>query len=401
MSVQPRRRRLLLGLAFLGFVGLGLPDGLLGVAWPSIRAHFGLPLDALGALLVAWTAGYVVSSFGSGRLLAGLGVGGLLTTSGLATTLSLLGFAVTPVWWGMVALGHLAGLGAGAIDAGLNTHVATHHGPRLLNWLHACYGVGAAAGPALMTAVLMAESPWQTGYAVVAAGQMGLSAGYLLTRRLWNGGPGPGVPAAERAPSRATLRLPAAWWGCAAFLVYTGLEAAAGAWLFTLLVEARGLPVARAGSTVSVYWGCLMAGRLLFGVAVGLAPVRGMLRGTLALLVLAAALLALRQGPAWDLAAVVLLGLAAGPVFPSLIATTAARVGEAHAANAIGFQVAAAALGQSMLPALCGILAERGGLETLGPALLVAAVVLFAIHEALPARARGAGGSAPPPRGAL
>jgi fucose permease len=384
VSVRRPRPILLLGLAFLGFVGLGLPDGLLGVAWPSIRSHFGLPLDALGALLVAWTAGYVASSFGSGRLLARLGVGGLLAASGLATTLSLAGFAVTPSWWGMVALGHLAGLGAGAIDAGLNTHVATHHGPRLLNWLHACYGVGAAAGPALMTAVLMAERSWQSGYALVAAGQALLTVGYLGTRRHWNDAPGSGAAATTRATSRATLRLPATWWGCAAFFVYVGLEASAGAWLFSLLVEARGLPMARAGSTVSVYWGCLMAGRLLFGMAVGLAPVRWMLRGSIALLALAAALLALRLGPVATLAAVALLGLVAGPVFPSLIATTPARVGEAHVANAIGFQVAAAALGQSLLPALAGILAERAGLEILGPLLLGAGLALFLIHEALP-----------------
>jgi fucose permease len=382
VSVRRPRASLLLGLAVLGFVGLGLPDGLLGVAWPSIRSHFGLPLDALGALLVAWTAGYVVSSFSSGRLLARLGVGGLLAASGLATALSLLGFALTPSWWGMVALGHLAGLGAGAIDAGLNTHVATHHGPRLLNWLHACYGVGAAAGPALMTAVLMAQRPWQTGYALVAAGQALLTAGYLATRRHWNDAPG--AAAATRTASRATLRLPAAWWGCAAFFVYVGLEASAGAWLFSLLVEARGIPVARAGSTLSVYWGCLMAGRLLFGMAVGLAPVRWMLRGSIGLLTLAAALLALRLGPVATFTAVALLGLAAGPVFPSLIATTPARVGEAHAANAIGFQVAAAALGQSLLPALAGVLAERAGLEVLGPLLLAAGLALLLIHEALP-----------------
>jgi fucose permease len=233
-----------------------------------------------------------------------------------------------------------------------------------------------------MTAVLMAQRPWQTGYALVAAGQALLTAGYLATRRHWNDAPG--AAAATRTASRATLRLPAAWWGCAAFFVYVGLEASAGAWLFSLLVEARGIPVARAGSTLSVYWGCLMAGRLLFGMAVGLAPVRWMLRGSIGLLTLAAALLALRLGPVATFTAVALLGLAAGPVFPSLIATTPARVGEAHAANAIGFQVAAAALGQSLLPALAGVLAERAGLEVLGPLLLAAGLALLLIHEALP-----------------
>src|SRR5919204_2389293 len=154
-------RRLLPLLAGLAFISLGLPDGLLGVAWPSIRAYFYLPLDALGALLVMFTTSYLLSSFSSGRLLAHINVGSLLALSCLATAASLIGYALAPQWPIMVALGVLSGLGAGAIDAGLNTFAATHFSARAVNWLHAFYGVGATLGPVIMTAVLSAGCPWQ------------------------------------------------------------------------------------------------------------------------------------------------------------------------------------------------------------------------------------------------
>jgi fucose permease len=147
MSSRDASGRTLIPLSFLAFVALGLPDGVLGVAWPSIRGAFGLPLDALGALLVTATTGYVVASFSSGWLLARFSVGGVLASSCAVTAASLLGYASSPTWPAMVACGLVAGLGAGAIDAGLNTWVAAAHGARMLNLLHACYGLGTSAGP--------------------------------------------------------------------------------------------------------------------------------------------------------------------------------------------------------------------------------------------------------------
>ena len=179
-----RRVGVLLALSYVGFVSLGLPDGLLGVAWPSIREQFRLELDALGPLLVATTAGYVFASFSSGRVLARMNLGALLGASCAAMAISLIGYAIAPAWFVMVGFGLFAGLGAGAIDAALNTYVATHHSPRTLNWLHACYGIGAASGPALMTGVLMAGDPWQRGYWMVALGQIALALCFFATRAL-------------------------------------------------------------------------------------------------------------------------------------------------------------------------------------------------------------------------
>jgi fucose permease len=383
MTRRPGAPALLLGLSFLGFVSIGLPDGLLGVAWPSIRSHFGLPLDALGALLVAVTVGYVGSSAASGWILARTGVGTLLAASCLATAASLLGYASASAWPAVVAFGVLAGLGAGAIDAGLNTHVATRHSARTLGLLHACYGVGTTAGPALMTSVLMAGLPWQRGYAMVGAAQLALGAAFAATRGRW---PGPSRPAgagSPHAPLASTLRLRSARLAIAAFLLYTGLEAAAGAWIFSVLSMGRGLPMAAAGSAASVYWGGLAAGRVAFALLPAPWRPRSPLRACAALMALACAGLAADLGPAATLAAAALLGAAAGPVFPTLIATTPGRVGPQHTANAVGLQVAAAAVGQAGLPALLGILAEAHGLEIVPQALLGASLLLLAVHHGL------------------
>lgn len=369
-------------LASLAFAGLGLPDGLLGVAWPSIRATFGLPLDALGALLVSFTAGYVVSSFSGGRLVDGLGLGRLLTLSCLATGGSLIGYATVPSWWMVVGLASLAGVGAGGIDTGINTYAATHYGPRMLNWLHACYGVGAASGPAIMTAIFAANLSWHRGYWVVGVAQLALATAFAATVRVWpqvDAGPTSDAPAP--ASIGETLRLPVARLGIMLFLVYTGLELAVGSWAFTLLTEGRGVAPMTAGGWASLYWGGLTTGRLLGAALATRIGLTSLLRGSVVVLAGGLALLFLGISPRADLAGLVIAGVAAGPMFPSLIAATPSRVGERHAANAVGFQIAAAALGQALLPSGVGLIGDSFGLSALAGGLVLLAVAVVLINE--------------------
>jgi fucose permease len=391
---------LLVGLAYLSFISLGLPDGLLGVAWPSISASFDLPIDALGALLVMFTAGYLVSSFVSGRLLARISVGALLALSCLATSVSLLGYAATPYWSVLVALGALSGLGAGAIDAGLNTYAASHFSARTVNWLHAFYGMGATIGPVIITGMIMTRRPWQWSYVIIGVFQLMLAACFFLTRKWWTdkidaGGRADGPAITARAASSAsTLRLPVVWLSLAVFFIYTGLEAAAGAWAFSLFTLARKVPESAAGIWSSVYWGCLTAGRLLSGIVVGVMPVRALLRLSIISIALGAVMMWLGGAGIISFLGLALIGLSSAPVFPSLIATTPARLGEAHAANGVGFQIGAAVLGQSLLPAAVGMLARKLGLEIVGPALLAMALALLGFYEALMASGPERGGAA-------
>lgn len=380
----------LLALAYIGFISLGLPDGLLGVGWPSIRQTFGLPLEALGALLTTFAIGYLVSSFGSGWVLARIGVGTLLALSGLATATSLLGYALTPAWWPMVTLGLVAGLGAGAIDAGLNTYVATHHSTRTLNWLHAFFGLGATIGPLVMTTVLQNDLPWRWGYALVGVAQLGLAICFVATRTWWET-PGAVQESAPTAtapatPITSTLRVPAVWLGILFFFVYTGVEVTAGQWTYTLLTTSRNVPPNIAGVWISTYWGGLMVGRIIFGAIVDIAPLRTMLRWSLGAIVLGALLVWLNIAGIVSFLGLALMGLALAPVFPSVIATTPQRLGAAHAANGVGFQIAAAGLGAALIPAAVGVVADRVGIEVVGPVLVATSAALFALHEALERR---------------
>ncbi len=169
---SPRSKIGLIALAYIAFISLGMPDGLFGVAWPSIREDFSLRLDSVGAFFFAATTGNMLSSFFSGKIIARLGVGGTLAASCVLTASALLGYPLAPSWWLMVALAVAAGLGAGAIDAGINTYVASHFGEGLMQWLHASFGFGVTLGPIIMTAGLTAFNSWRLGYQVVGIAQL-------------------------------------------------------------------------------------------------------------------------------------------------------------------------------------------------------------------------------------
>jgi fucose permease len=365
-------------------VSLGLPEGSLGVAWPSIREAFGLPLDALGLLLATFACGYFISSAVSGRVLSRLGIGPALSGSCALTGISLLGYSLAPGWLSMVALGGLLGLGAGIIDGGLNTYAAVQHGSRVLNWMHAAFGLGAAVGPLLMTAAISSGLGWQIGYAVVGVAQLGLSVGYAVTRdrfsstqRHTEAARPIGSPAAP-----ALLRNPLMWLSAALFFTYVGFEAAAGQWTFSLFTLGRGAPPTIAGVLISAYWASLTVGRIVFGVLVTRVSSSALLRGCMLGCLVAAGLI-WANVPVLSWIAVAVLGLLLAPIFPVLIAETPMRLGLSKTGDAIGLQVAAAVLGGAAIPAGVGVLAARVGLEVVGGCLVAAGLAQLLLHEAL------------------
>ena len=377
----PTRGSLLL-LAYLGFISLGLPDGLLGVGWPAIRDDFDVSTAAVGFVLAVGTAGYLTSSVAAGFTIARLGVGWLLTASTVTASAALTGYALSPVFVVVVCLAFLLGLGSGAVDSGLNAYAASAFGPRHMNWMHAFFGFGVAIGPLIMIAVLQAGHSWRWGYAIVAASQVLLAIAFGLRVRAW-GESRPDPPSAAGHPggrSWATLALPAVWVGALSFALYVAIEVGAGLWAFLLLTEGRGLGVAAAGICVSAYWGALFVGRIVFGLvaerigshSVLTMGLLGMLTGTV--------LVAL-PGPApVTVVGLVIIGFAAAPIFPLMTLTTAERVGAHHADRAIGLQIGAAGLGGAVIPAGIGKILEVYGVHLLGPTLVVGAVLLFVLH---------------------
>ncbi|MBQ0906596.1 sugar MFS transporter [Micromonospora sp. U21] len=385
----PPRASLLL-LAYLAFVSLGLPDGLLGVGWPSISADFGVPTEAVGLLLTAGTVGYLTSSVLAGFTLARVGVGALLAGSTLLASLALTGYAASPGLVVLVGCALLLGLGSGAIDSGLNAYAAGAFGPRHMNWMHAFFGLGVAIGPLIMTAALSAGLAWRWGYGIVAAAQLALATAFALTVRAWRRrdpaesgaavATSPAPPAAQ-VSIRATLRLPAVWSGALAFALYVAIEVSAGLWAFLLLTEGRGLSAAVAGGCVSAYWGSLFVGRVVQGVVAERLGARLVLRGSLAGMAFGAVLIAVPGSAAVAVLGLVVVGFAAAPVFPLLTLTTADRVGAAHADRAIGLQIGAAGVGAALVPAGLGVLIGTTSVQALGPALVVLALALVVLYE--------------------
>lgn len=357
-------------IAYIAFISLGMPDGLHGVAWPGIRSTFNLPIDAISLLLLFGTAGYMLSSFFSGSLVRKLGVGGLLGLSCAATGSTLLVYAVTPLWWLFAAFAILGGLGAGAIDAGLNNYVATHHNVRTMQWLHASFGVGISIGPFIMTAGIAVTGRWQNGYFIVAAFQLILALLFTLTRGLWTSAPAAAdtLEHAEQeigleAKLSETLRFIPALLSILLFFLYTGIETGIGLWSYTLLTESRGISPAAAGIVTGSYWTSFTIGRILAG---WLADRISALRLSIICILSAAAgvLLVLVHLPApFAIAGIALAGLSIAPLFPALVSDTRRRVGKRHLSNTIGIQIAAAGFGGALVPSIAGVLAGRFGLE--------------------------------------
>jgi fucose permease len=385
------RSTLLALLAFLAFISLGLPDGLLGVSWPSMRLGFGLPLDALGTLVVFQTLGYLTSSSLSGRILRVLPIGSVLALSTLAAALALLGFALAAHWPLLLACGFVAGLAGGAVDAGLNAYGARHFSARVLNWLHAFFGVGTTLGPLIVTAVLTSGHAWRWSYVIVGSAQLLLAATFFATRARWSDVPigtaGPvRTPVASRA--RDTLRRPIAWLVMATFFVYAGAEVVVAQWSFTLLTLHRGESVATGGLLVSLYWGSLMGGRVLFGIVADRVRLVPTLSACLATSVVGALLFWLEPTRTLSFLGLMLIGAGLAPVFASLIILTPRWLGRAHADNAIGFQIAAAGLGGATLTATVGFVAEAAGLATIGVSVLVLTLSLLALYQVAAWRGR-------------
>ena len=364
-------------LAFIAFVALGLPDGLLGVGWPSIRSDFSIPLDAIGMLLFASVAGYMTSSFLNGYLLAKVGVGRILTVSCFLTGLALIGYTLVPQWWMMAALGVFAGLGAGAIDAGLNTYVAAHFGEGLMQWLHASWGVGITLGPVIMTIGLTNMNTWRFGYRVVGIFQIILAVGFLLTLGMWTKNNQPSEYNLKKklteynTPIRQTLRHPQVWLSALLFFLYVGAEISLGTWTYTLLTESRGVDEALAGFFAGSYWFTFTIGRIAAGLIANKIGVNKLVIGGLVGAMIGAVLLIWNPFISANVIAVGIIGLSIAPIFPGMMSGTKIRVGDYFAANTIGMQMTATGLGTAVIPSLMGVLARRISLEII-PIFLLA-----------------------------
>jgi fucose permease len=385
------------------FVAVGLPDGMLGTAWPAMRHSFGAPVGDLGLILLLNSLGSVAISAFVGRLIHRLGVIALLAVASLCAAVGGVGFALAPGLWFVLCIGPLTGAAVGMLDGGLNTAVALTGRPRLLNLLHGFYGIGTAIGPLVVTAAILAGS-WRPAYLVLVAVDLAAAGSWILYHRKLPP-PLPSSPddasasgtVSEEAGSfvadPATIEPTAGWSrrrvvsvlsaGLVVFFLYTGLEVSAGQWETSYLRGHLGLSASAAGLATFGYWAALTVVRLGLALPTKSVPAQRLISGGLFVSVGATALIWWQPDVVVPVAGFVLIGAALAGMFPALIAVTPQRIGEQRAQHAIAWQVGAAAGGGSAISALIGLLINTSGLDILGPALVVLAVFLLVANTAL------------------
>jgi fucose permease len=381
-------------LACLAYFSVALPSSTLGLLWPSIRLSFHQPVAALGILLALGITATVIASTVTGRLLSRLSAGSLLATGTALTAVALAAEALTPSLW-MFACGMVVfGLGFGAVDAAVNVHAARHFSARQINWMHASYGAGATLGPLLATMMLGNGLTWHWVYGIFGCAQAGLALVFTMTSRGWPGpcppaacGPRPAGPArrpgSRRPPAMAAL-------GALTFIaVETGIESGAGIWGYVFLTQGRGLTHTAAGAALSAYWGMMFLGRVVLGPVAGRVGPSRVLGAAVAAVSVGCALMAVPGPSLLTVAGLMVVGLAAAPVFPLFTLTTAERVGGGDATRMVSLQVGASAVGSAALPAGIGLAIGALTAKALAPQLLALGLAMCALYGLLTRTPRG------------
>ena len=373
-------------IAYLCYIALGSFDGLLGVVWPEMSSKLGVPLEALGVLAIVALVGFVLVSFNTGPLIRIRGLHTFLLISIVLRTIGFASFALFPSWSTVIIAIFISALGAGGIDAGLNIFIARRGTARQINWLHACFGIGATLGPFLAAGVQAIGGSWEWNFGLIAVFMAGLSVLIWFTSSLWQVDPSTDskqtAESNQHAKLMQSLRLPVIWISTTLFFFYVGTELSAGQWSFTLFSLGRGIPELAAKFWVGIYWGIFTVGRILFGLIADKVRITRVVRA--ALITSSAGAVLLAWNPAGlGIAGLVLMGFAQAPIYPSLIATTVARVGAEHAQNAIGFQGAAGGVGGTTMTSLIGLLAVSFGFEMIAVSVVILSLFTYLMFEIL------------------
>ena len=383
---------LLLAVIYLSFISLGLPDSLLGSAWPVMHAELGVPTSWAGIISVIISMGTVVSSLQSDRLTKRLGTGRVTAASVGLTAAALFGFSASGSFWGLCLWAIPYGLGAGSVDAALNNYVALHYASRHMSWLHCMWGLGAAIGPYIMGLALSGSAGWQMGYRYISLLQIVLTAVLAATLPLWRVHQRAGGGAEQDARPLTLsqiLRIPGAKEVMAAFFCYCALEQTAILWSSSYLHLHRGVPAETAAGYAGLFFLGITAGRALSGFLTMKLSDPQMIRLGQGLIALGALTLLLPLHESAALAGLALVGLGCAPIYPCIIHSTPDHFGADRSQAVIGVQMASAYVGTCLMPPLFGLVSEHLS-PALFPLYLLAILAVMAFsHEALLRRAGG------------
>lgn len=378
---------LLLAIIYLAFISLGLPDALLGSAWPVMQTQMNVPMSFAGIIYMIISGGTIVSSLLSDRMTKRFGAGLVTAASVLMTALALFGFALSGSFWILCILSIPYGLGAGAVDAALNNYVAQRYTSRHMNWLHCSWGIGASIGPYIMGHCLTGGQTWNSGYQTVAIIQITITALLFLSLPLWKKQKTATPDDNRHSPTlklSQIIKIKGVKFILPAFFAYCALECTAGFWASNFLVIQKNISPEIAAAYGAYFYLGITAGRFLCGFISNKIGDRNMIRIGIAVMITGIAAVWLPGTPDWlCLNGLIVIGFGCAPVYPSIIHSTPANFGKENSQAIIGVQMASAYVGTTTMPPLFGIIANNISIALYPAFLLALAVVVMAMTERL------------------
>ena len=380
--------QLLLIIIYLSFISLGLPDSLLGSAWPSMYPQLGVPVSYAGIISMIIAVGTIISSLQSDRLTRRLGTGRVTAISVGMTAAALFGFSVSGSFWQLCLWAIPYGLGAGSVDASLNNYVALHYESRHMSWLHCMWGVGASVGPYIMGYVMTGGGSWKSGYRSIAVIQIVLTAILICSLPLWKGRPQPedetgNAVEAKPLSLKQVLGIRGVKEVLLCFFCYCALEQTTGLWASSYLTLHKGVPAETAATFASMFFIGITIGRAISGfVTMKLSDTQMIWLGQ-GIIGCGVVVLLLPLGAAASLVGFTLIGLGCAPVYPCIIHSTPAHFGAEQSQAIIGIQMASAYVGTCLMPPVFGLLANYITVKLLPVYLLAILALMIVMHELL------------------
>ena len=379
--------QVVLAIIYLAFISLGLPDAMLGAAWPDMYVEFGVPLSYAGILSAIIAAGTIVSSLQSDRLTLKLGTGKVTVISVAMTATALFGFSVSNSFWMLCLWAIPYGLGGGSVDAALNNYVALHYESRHMSWLHCMWGVGAATGPYVMGYALTDGMGWNSGYRIIFMIQIVLSIALFLSLPLWkNRKSEVNMETSEARKPMAlkdVLRIRGAKEVLICFFCYCAVEQTAGLWASSYLNIYKGIPVETAASFASMFYIGITVGRAISGFMTMKFSDLAMVRLGQGLILFGIIIMLIPAGTYISLVGLIMIGLGCAPIYPCIIHSTPTHFGEDKSQAVIGVQMAFAYMGTLGMPPLFGVIANTISVSLLPLYLCIILILMVMMHEAL------------------
>lgn len=379
-----RMFHLLLGVIYLAFISLGLPDSLLGSAWPTIYQEFDVPVSFAGIIFMIISAGTIVSSLQSDRITKWLGTGKVTFFSVLTTAVALWGFSVSTEYWMLVLWAIPYGLGAGSVDASLNNYVALHYKSRHMSWLHCMWGVGASVGPYIISFVLMKGQKWNTGYLVISIIQIVLAVLIFISLPLWKTKSTENEKKKSKPiPLRKIIKIKGVKQVMLMFFCYCALEQTAGLWASSYLVLRHSIDSETAASYGSLFFIGITIGRAISGFVTMKLNDNQMIRLGQSIIFAGIIMMCLPFGYQTALAGLIIIGLGCAPIYPCVIHSTPDNFGKDKSQAIIGVQMASAYTGNVLMPPLFGIIANYISVGLFPVYMMLILAVMVVMHISL------------------